>query len=135
MTLDPLLAAPLAVRLHVLTVVPAFFLGLWQILASRKGSPGHRAVGLLYVALMVATSIIAIFVHELNPDGFMGWSLIHLFVPLTLFGVLGGLVRLRQGNIAGHKRAMVATFVGALVIAGGFTFLPGRIMHHVVFGP
>jgi uncharacterized membrane protein len=24
-------------------------------------------------------------------------------------------------------------FTGALVIAGGFTFLPGRIMHAVVF--
>ena len=23
---------------------------------------------------------------------------------------------------------------GALIIAGGFTLLPGRIMHHVVFG-
>jgi uncharacterized membrane protein len=30
---------------------------------------------------------------------------------------------------------MVATFTGALVIAGLFTLLPGRIMHTVVFGP
>jgi uncharacterized membrane protein len=26
-------------------------------------------------------------------------------------------------------------FTGALVVAGGFTLLPGRIMHAVVFGP
>jgi uncharacterized membrane protein len=26
-------------------------------------------------------------------------------------------------------------FLGALVIAGAFTFLPGRIMHKVAFGP
>ena len=31
--------------------------------------------------------------------------------------------------------AMISIFLGALVIAGLFTFLPGRIMHAVVFGP
>jgi uncharacterized membrane protein len=30
---------------------------------------------------------------------------------------------------------MVGIFVGGLVIAGLFTFYPGRIMYHVVFGP
>jgi uncharacterized membrane protein len=29
---------------------------------------------------------------------------------------------------------MTMIFAGALVIAGLFTFLPGRIMHAVVFG-
>ena len=31
--------------------------------------------------------------------------------------------------------AMTSMFVGALVIAGAFALLPGRIMHEVVFGP
>jgi uncharacterized membrane protein len=30
---------------------------------------------------------------------------------------------------------MIGLFTGALVIAGVFTLLPGRIMHAVVFGP
>jgi uncharacterized membrane protein len=29
---------------------------------------------------------------------------------------------------------MILIFTGALVIAGLFTFVPGRIMHSVVFG-
>jgi uncharacterized membrane protein len=29
---------------------------------------------------------------------------------------------------------MIGIFTGALVIAGLFTFLPGRIMHAVAFG-
>jgi uncharacterized membrane protein len=37
-------------------------------------------------------------------------------------------------NVAQHRRAMIGIFVGALVIAGAFTFLPGRIMHAVAFG-
>jgi uncharacterized membrane protein len=30
---------------------------------------------------------------------------------------------------------MISIFLGALVIAGAFTFLPGRIMHAVAVGP
>ena len=30
---------------------------------------------------------------------------------------------------------MTMMFTGALVIAGLFTLLPGRVMHAVVFGP
>jgi len=30
---------------------------------------------------------------------------------------------------------MQLTYLGALVIAGWFTFMPGRIMNQVVFGP
>jgi uncharacterized membrane protein len=135
MTLEPLLAAPLAVRIHVATVLPAFFLGTWQLGFSRKGSRVHRAVGFVYLALMVATSIAAMFIHALNPQGWMGWSPVHLFVPLTLFGVAASLLAVRRHDIAGHKRAMIATYVGALLLAGAFTFMPGRIMHAVVFGP
>ena len=30
---------------------------------------------------------------------------------------------------------MISIFGGALIIAGLFTLMPGRIMHAVVFGP
>ena len=33
-----------------------------------------------------------------------------------------------------HRRAMTAIFFGALMIAGLFTLVPGRIMHAVVLG-
>jgi uncharacterized membrane protein len=44
-SLQPILDAPFAIQLHFLTVVPAFFLGAWQLFASRKGSPSHRLIG------------------------------------------------------------------------------------------
>jgi uncharacterized membrane protein len=134
MTLEPLLTAPLAVQLHVATVLPAFVLGTWQLFASRKGSPTHRVVGAVYLLLMTVTSVAALFVHQINPQGWMGWSPIHLLVPLTLYGVVGALYAVRRHNIAAHRRAMIGTYVGALLIAGGLTLLPGRIMHAVVFG-
>lgn len=37
-------------------------------------------------------------------------------------------------RVAVHRLIMIMLFSGALVIAGLFTLLPGRIMHTVVFG-
>jgi uncharacterized membrane protein len=135
MTLEPLLHAPLAVRVHVATVVPAFVIGTYQIFASRKGSPVHRTLGFVYLALMTVTAITTLFVHQLTPNSpFYGLSPLHLLVPLTLFGVVGGLRGAITHNIAMHKTAMISLYIGGLLIAGGLTFLPGRIMHAVVFG-
>jgi len=132
-----LAAAPLPVIVHVATVVPAFCLGLWQFLVSTKGSSAHRAVGTLYLLLMTATAGTALFVHtpgfrhiDLGP---LQLSWIHLFIPLTLYGVLGSTLAVRRHDVAGHRRAMINTFVGALLIAGGFALSPGRIMHAVLF--
>lgn len=135
MTLAPLLAAPLAVKVHVATVLPAFLLGTWQLFFSAKGASAHRAIGYLYLGLMTVTSIAALFIHVVMPGGpFWGFSPIHLFIPLTLMGVVGALYYARRGDIARHKRAMIGTYVGAILIAGAFTLVPGRIMHAVLFG-
>ena len=40
----------------------------------------------------------------------------------------------RRHDVRRHRRGIVGLFAGALVVAGIFTFLPGRIMHAVVFG-
>jgi uncharacterized membrane protein len=123
--------APLAVRIHLATVIPAFFIGGWLLLVSTKGAPPHRWLGAFYLVLMTTTAITTLFIRNIDPGHF---SFIHLFIPLTLFGVVGGVWRLRQGDIKGHRNAMIALYVGALLIAGGFTFSPGRLMHAVFFG-
>jgi uncharacterized membrane protein len=135
MTLEPLLHASLPIRIHVATVVPAFVIGTWQIFASHKGAPVHRALGYLYLALMTVTSIDALFIHSLMPNGpFGGFSPIHLLVPLTLFGVVGALRGAWTHNIAQHRWSMISVYVGGVLIAGTLAFLPGRVMHAVVFG-
>ena len=42
--------------------------------------------------------------------------------------------RAHTHRVADHRRIMILMFSGALVVAGLFTLLPGRIMHTVVFG-
>ncbi|HEY0303144.1 MAG TPA: DUF2306 domain-containing protein [Rhizomicrobium sp.] len=135
MTLEPLLHASPAVQIHVATVVPAALIGTWQIFFSTKGAPPHRALGYLYMVLMTVTALSTLWVHEIMPNGpFYGFSPIHLLIPLTLFGVYGAIQGARTHNIAQHRRSILTVYIGGILIAGGFTFLPGRIMHAVVFG-
>lgn len=135
MNFAPLVAAPVPVVIHVATVVPAFVLGTWLIFFSRKGARFHRLVGYIYLGLMTVTAIDALFVQQINRGGpFFGLSPVHLFVPLTLLGVAGALWGARAHDVKMHKRSMLGVYIGGLLIAGGFAFAPGRIMHAVVFG-
>ncbi len=135
MTLEPLLQAPLAVQIHVATIVPAALIGTWQIFFSSKGAPLHRALGYVYLTLMSFTALSTLWVHQLMPHGpFFGFSPIHLLIPVTLFGVVGALRGAWTHNIAMHKRSMIGLYFGAIFVAGGLTFLPGRVMHAVMFG-
>ena len=122
---------PLAVQIHLATVIPAFFLGTWLIFLSRKGGRYHRILGSIYLGLMTVTSVAAMFVRSLNP-GHLSW--IHIFVPVTLFGVFSAIWRIRNKDIAGHKAAMVGVYFGALIIAGALTSYPGRLMYRLFFG-
>jgi uncharacterized membrane protein len=73
------------------------------------------------------------FIHTIRMWG--PWSPIHLLSLFTLIMLPLGVWHARRHQVARHRRAMAGLFAGALVIAGVFTFLPGRIMHEVIFGP
>jgi uncharacterized membrane protein len=128
MNLAPIAAAPLAVQIHLATIIPAFFLGTWLIFFSRKGARPHRAIGVTYMALMLVTATAAIFI----PRGRI--SFFYIFVLLTYFSVFRAIWFIRRKNIAGHKRAMLGLYIGGLLIAGSLTFLPGRMMYRLFFG-
>lgn len=131
MTLAPIADAPLAIKIHLATVLPAFALGTWLIFFSTKGARWHRALGAIYLLLMTVTAVAAFFIRSLIPGSL---SPVHLFIPLTLFGVFGALWNVRRGNIRGHRNAMLGLYFGGLLIAGALTLLPGRLLHHVFFG-
>ena len=135
MSLDPVVQAPIAIQIHLATVVPAFLIGTWLIFFSTKGAPYHRALGYTYLTLMTVTAVSTLFIHEVMRDGpFMGFSPIHLLVPLTLFGVLGAVRGARTHNIRMHRAAMIGLYAGGILLAGAFTLLPGRLMYRVFFG-
>ncbi len=123
-------AAP-AIQVHMAAVIPAFFIGSWLIFFSTKGARRHRTLGALYLALMTIAAVTALFIRELHPGRF---SWIHLLIPLTLYGVVRSIWALRRHDIRAHRNAMLLLYFGALVIAGGFTLFPGRLLNRVFFG-
>jgi uncharacterized membrane protein len=132
MSLAPLLQASPAVQLHAFAAMAAFALGLVQF-AAPKGTLPHRTLGWIWVALMLAVSVSAFFIHEIRLWG--PWSPIHLLAIFTLVMLPIAVMQARRHAVARHRWTMVSIFLGALVIAGLFTLLPGRIMHAVAFGP
>jgi uncharacterized membrane protein len=131
MTLTPLLSASTTIQVHAFAAMAAFGLGIVQFIAP-KGTLPHRAIGWTWVTLMTAVCVSAFFIHELKVWG--SWSPIHLLAIFTLIMLPYAVLQARRHAAARHRRAMTALFVSALVLAGAFTFFPGRIMHAVVFG-
>jgi uncharacterized membrane protein len=131
MTLAPLLAAAPVIQVHAFAAMAAFVLGVVQ-LAAPKGTLPHRTVGWIWVALMTVVAVSAAFIHQIRLWG--PWSPIHLLSILTLVALPIAVWRAHRHDVRAHRGTMLGLFIGALVIAGLFTFLPGRIMHAVAFG-
>jgi uncharacterized membrane protein len=131
MNLAPLLAAPAIIQIHAFAALGAFALGALQ-LAAPKGTIPHRTIGWIWAGLMLAVVLSSFFIHTIRLWG--PFSPIHLLSIFTLAMLPLAVWRARQHDVRKHRRAMMSLFVGALLIAGIFTFMPGRIMHAVLFG-
>lgn len=131
MSLEPLLAAPWQIEVHAFAAMAAFALGASQ-LALPKGTMRHRTVGWIWVTLMATIAITSFLIHTICSFG--GFSWIHALSILTLVSLPMSVAHARHHRVQQHKRLMLILFFAALVIAGIFTFVPGRIMHDVAFG-
>jgi uncharacterized membrane protein len=131
MTLAPLLNATPAIQLHAFAAMTAFVLGLVQFSAP-KGTIPHRTIGWIWVVLMLTVSISAFWIHQIRLWG--PWSPIHLLAIFTLIMLPIAVLNAHRHRVPQHRMAMTLIFLGALVVAGLFTLVPGRIMHAVVFG-
>lgn len=129
MNLAPLLSASLPIQVHAFAAVLAFLLGAYQLFR-RKGGGRHRLLGYVWVAAMAIVAASSFWIHEI--DQWAGFSLIHLLSIQVLATLPLAVLAARRGNIARHRRYMISMFAGALVIAGAFTLLPGRLLHQVV---
>jgi uncharacterized membrane protein len=131
MSLAPLLNASSAIQLHAFAAMAAFVLGLVQF-AAPKGTLPHRTLGFIWFALMLTVAISSFWIHEIRL--WRDWSPIHLISIYVLIMIPMAIYFAHRHNIRGHARTVIGIFIGGLVIAGLFTFVPGRIMHAVAFG-
>lgn len=127
--LTPLLQSPPVLQAHVVGATLAFAIGC-VLLAGVKGRAMHRTLGYVWVAAMAVTAISSFFLKGLNADSF---SVIHALSAWTMIVLPMGLAAARRKNIARHRKEMTGLFVGGLLVAGLFSFLPGRLMWHLFF--
>lgn len=132
MTLAPLLDASPVIQVHAFAAMSALGLGIVQ-LAAPKGTLPHRTIGWTWVALMALLAVSSFWIHTIRLFG--PFSPIHLLSIFTLVMLPIAVLRAHRHQVPQHRKAMIGLFVGALLVAGLFTFVPGRIMYRVAFGP
>jgi uncharacterized membrane protein len=130
-SLAPLLNASPVIQVHAFSAIAAFALGAVQ-LSAPKGTLPHRTIGWIWVALLTIVAVSSFWIHELKIVG--PFSPIHLLSIFVLVMLPRAVMQARLHRVRNHRNAMIGLFTGALVIAGVFTFWPGRIMYEVVFG-
>jgi len=81
---------------------------------------------------MLAVSASSFYLHGLRVWG--PWSPIHILSVFTPLALVYAVWAARHHRVRGHRIAMISIFCGALVIAGLFTLVLGRLMNAVVFG-
>jgi len=123
-------AQPLVVQLHILAALGTVALG-GLIFSMRKGRTFHRTAGWIWVVLMATTAVSSLFIVGLNGDF---WSVIHLLSGWVLIILPIGVWAARKHRVDVHRKTMTGIFVGGSLVAGAFTFLPGRLMWQLVFG-
>jgi uncharacterized membrane protein len=128
--LDLLAAQPLKVQIHISAAILAFCLGL-VLFAAPKGTLPHRTLGWIWVIFMTTVAASSLFMTGLNGNAY---SWIHMLSGFVLISLPAGVIAARRHKVLVHQRAMTGMFLGAMVIAGAFTFFPGRLMWRVLMG-
>ncbi len=131
MQLTPLIAIHMSAAIAAIAIGP---LALWARKGRRQRPRLHRAFGYAWVTLMLATAISAIFIRDFALPNIAGYTPVHLLVPIVMLMLVGAFWFLARGNINGHRKTMQNLYLGACVIAGGFTLLPGRFLGDLVLG-
>ncbi len=120
----------LAIHVHLAAAVAALAIGA-VIMLRPKGVGLHKTLGWTWVAAMAVTAVSSFLIRGLNGDAL---SLIHALSGWTIIALPMAVAAVRRGDVARHRRSMTSLFLGGLLIAGAFTFIPGRLMWRVFFG-
>ena len=131
MQMSPVIAIHLAAASSALALGPVV---LWARRSRTQRPRLHRALGYAWVTLIVMAALSALFIRDFRLPNIGGYTLVHLLVPATFFGLSRAFWKLARGDIRGHRIAMQATYISACIVAGAFTLLPSRYLGQLVWG-
>lgn len=118
-----------AVKVHVTAAAVSFGIGLF-LLAGAKGRTLHKVLGYTWVAAMLSTAVSSFFLTGLNGGNF---SPIHGLSAWVVIGMPFAIAAARRRDIKKHSKEMTGMFTGGMLVAGLFSFLPGRMMWSIFF--
>jgi uncharacterized membrane protein len=110
---------------HAALAATAVAIGI-AVLMRTKGTPSHKLLGRIWVALMLGVALSSFWIFEIRKGA--GPSFIHLLSAWTLISLACAVWFIRRGNVRAHKGFMVGTFLG-LAGAGLFALAPGRALY------
>ena len=120
-------APPLVVYVHFIAALAAMAIGAVQ-LARPKGTAGHRVIGWTWAALMMVVALSSLWI-----PAFLAFTWIHLFTLFVMVTLPLALYRAHRGEVAGHAKGMRGIYVGGLIVAGVFAFMPGRVLGNLLW--
>lgn len=129
MTLDPLFAAGSPVPSHAIAALLCVVLGAVQ-LAMKKGTAKHRALGYVWITLMLYVAISGFFINSFRWIGPFGP--IHILSAFAVYLIWTAITAIRRGDVIRHQKKLVSLYIYGCLVAGLFTFLPDRVMHRII---
>ena len=100
---------------------------LWR----RRGDQFHRQLGWIWAICMFTTAVLSFKLHFINHGRL---SVIHVLSVLTIVGVPVLVIAARRHDIKRHRGQARGFVVGALLVAGFFTFPFNRMLGGWLFG-
>ena len=120
---------PWQVWLHLATLAVVLVITPVMMLR-RRGDNRHRFLGWIWAVCLFLAALVSLDMREINDGGF---SLIHILSVVTLIGVPVLILSARRRDIKRHRGQARAFVVGALLIAGFFTFPFDRMLGSWLF--
>jgi uncharacterized membrane protein len=123
-----LLVVPATLQVHIAAAVSALSIG-FALMVGVKGRAFHRVAGWMWVASMVTVAVSSFWIRDHGRLSYIhflsGW--VSISVPMAVAAV-------KRRDVKRHRALMTNIFMGGLIVAGAFTFVPGRLMWRIFVG-
>jgi uncharacterized membrane protein len=125
--LEPVTRAAPKVLWHLGVALSALAGGV-LMLVMRKGTRLHRYAGRAWAVLMIGAAVTGVLVDVHR------FTATHATALLVFWMVPSAVLKVRRGDIQGHRRT-IAYLLLAMVIVAGLSVAPGHLLHGVFFQP
>ena len=125
MQMTPVIAIHMSAALTALAIGP---IALWARQSAVQRPRLHRAFGYAWVTCMLGAAFSGVFIRDFRLPNIAGYTPIHMLIVLTLVSLWTAFRAIARGNLKAHRITMQWLYVGACLIAGGFTLLPSRYL-------